>query len=263
VKGSHIVYPRLASHDRAYVMQNDDGRIVFAIPFRENYTLIGTTDVETSGDPGHAAASAEEIQYLCRIASRFFRTAVEPSRIVWTYAGVRPLIDDGKGTASKVSREYEIVADGRYGEAPLLSLIGGKLTAFRAMSEDVVNRLKSWLVMRGPWTASEPLPGGDLGSRGFEGLLSDLALSHGYLPPQAAYRLASAYGRRAMNVLGNAKKIEDLGPRLVGDLHARELEYLRKNEWAKTADDVLWRRTKLGIGASAIEIETLTAAMSA
>jgi glycerol-3-phosphate dehydrogenase len=261
VKGSHIVYPRLASHERAYLMQNDDGRVVFAIPFQGKYTLIGTTDVETSGDPAQAAASAEEIQYLCRVATHFFRTPVEPSRVVWTFAGVRPLIDDGKGSASKISREYEIVSDARYGEAPLLSLIGGKLTAFRAMSEDVVDRLKDWLVMRAAWTADVPLPGGDLDARGLDGLLSDLSLSHSYLPESTAYRLASSYGRRAMSVLGDAKKIGDLGPRLAGDLHVRELDYLRRQEWARTADDVLWRRTKLGIGASASEFEAVQAAM--
>jgi len=262
VKGSHIVYPRLHAHDRAYVMQSDDKRIVFAIPFAEKYTLIGTTDVETSGDPTHAAASAEEIQYLCRITERFFRTTVEPSRVVWTYAGIRPLID-GAGTASTATREYQIVSDGGYGEAPLLSLIGGKLTAFRAMSEDVVNRLGHWFVMRGAWTANEPLPGGDLGERGFEGLLSDLALHHAYLPAASARRIAYAYGRRAMNVLGDAKTMEDLGPRILGDLHKRELDYLRKQEWAKTADDVLWRRTKLGVGADGAEIAALEAAMRA
>ncbi|MBY0530431.1 MAG: glycerol-3-phosphate dehydrogenase [Xanthobacteraceae bacterium] len=260
VKGSHIVYPRLHAHERAYVMQSDDGRVVFAVPFAEKYTLIGTTDVETSGDPTHAAASAEEIQYLCRLAERFFRTSIEPSRVVWTFAGVRPLID-GRGTASTATREYRIVSDGGYGEAPLLSLIGGKLTAFRAMSEDVVNKLGHWFAMRAPWTENEPLPGGDLGERGFEGLLADLARDHAYLSSSTMRRIAHAYGRRATNMLGDARKLEDLGPRLVGDLHQRELDYLRAHEWAKSAEDVLWRRTKLGIGAAPAEIESLYAAM--
>ncbi|MBK8007231.1 MAG: glycerol-3-phosphate dehydrogenase [Rhizobiales bacterium] len=263
VKGSHIVYPRLYTHDRAYVLQNNDGRIIFAIPFGEKYTLIGTTDVEIAGDPGHATASAEEIQYLCRLAEHFFKTAVEPSRVVWTFAGVRPLIDDGKGSASSATREYKIVADGSYGEAPLLSLIGGKLTAYRAMSEDVVNKLGHWLAMRAAWTANEPLPGGDLGARGFDGLLADLARDHAYLPAATARRIAHAYGRRVMNMLGDAKKIEDLGVRLAGDLHARELAYLREHEWAKTADDVLFRRTKLGVGASQIEIDAVKTALAA
>jgi glycerol-3-phosphate dehydrogenase len=263
VKGSHIIYPRLYSHDRAYVLQNDDRRIIFVVPFGEKYTLIGTTDVEVTGDPGHATASAEEIQYLCKLTERFFKTSVEPSRVVWTFAGVRPLMDDGKGSASTATREYQIVSDGGYGEAPLLSLIGGKLTAYRAMSEDVVNKLGHWFAMRAAWTESEPLPGGDLGERGFEGLLTDLALQHPYLPGSTVRRLAHSYGRRAINMLGDAKKIEDLGTHLVGDLHARELDYLRAQEWAKSADDVLFRRTKLGVGASLSEIDAVRAAMGA
>lgn len=262
VKGSHIVYPRLYPHDRAYVLQNDDRRIIFVIPFGEKYTLIGTTDVEISGDPGHAAAGAEEIQYLCRLASHFFRTAVEPSRVIWTFAGVRPLIDEGKGSASTATREYQIVQDGGYGEAPLLSLVGGKLTAFRAMSEDLVNKLGHWFVMGPAWTENEPLPGSDLGPRGVEGLLSDLALQHPYLSHAAMYRFAHSYGRRTFNMLGDARQIGDLGGRLMGDLYRRELDYLREWEWAKTADDVLYRRTKLGIGATQHELDAVKTAFA-
>lgn len=262
VKGSHIVYPRLSAHDRAYLLQNDDGRVVFAIPFAEKYTLIGTTDVDFSGDPTHAAASAEEIRYLCRTAESFFRVAVEPSRVVWTFAGVRALIDDGTGKAAKASRDYRLEADGSYGEAPLLSLIGGKLTAYRAMSERVVDKLGYWLATAPRWTADAPLPGGNLGARGIEGLLADLAAAHPYLPDALLRRVALAYGSRALDMLGDSKNLEDLGARIVGDLHRRELDYLRAQEWAATADDILWRRTKLGLGASAQEIETLKAALA-
>ena len=261
VKGSHIVYPRLYTHDSAYVLQNDDRRVIFVVPFGEKHTLIGTTDVETSGDPGDAIASPEEIRYLCDLASSFFKTSIEPARVVWTFAGVRPLIDAG-GTASTATREYEIVSGGGQGEALLLSLIGGKLTAFRAMSEDVVNRLNDTLEMRKAWTADEPLPGGDLGERGLDGLLADLAHQHGYLSPSTARRLALAYGGRAFKMLGDAKNVEDLGPRLVGDLRQRELDYLREHEWAETAEDVLWRRTKLGLGASEADFAALKVAMS-
>jgi glycerol-3-phosphate dehydrogenase len=172
---------------------------------------------------------------------------------------VRPLIDDGK-RASKVTREYKIAVDGKYGEAPLLSLIGGKLTAYRAMSEHVVDQLAYRLVIRPAWTANEPLPGGDLGERGYDGLLSDLAQNHAYLSPATIRRIASAYGRRAFNMLGDAGSLDDLGPRLAGDLHRREFDYLRAEEWAKTPDDILWRRTKLGLSAGAQEIENLKAA---
>lgn len=259
VKGSHIVYPRLHAHERAYVLQTGDGRVVFAIPFAENYTLIGTTDVEFTGDPTEVTASAEEISYLCRTAASFFRAPVEPSRVVWTFAGVRPLIDDGK-RASKVTREYKIAVDGKYGEAPLLSLIGGKLTAYRAMSEHIVDQLAYRLVIGPAWSANEPLPGGDLGERGYDGLLSDLARNHSYLSLATIRRIASAYGRRAFNMLGDAGSLDDLGPRLAGDLHRREFDYLRAEEWAKTPDDILWRRTKLGLSAGADEIENLKAA---
>jgi glycerol-3-phosphate dehydrogenase len=259
VKGSHIVYPRLHAHERAYVLQTSDGRIVFAIPFAENYTLIGTTDVEFTGDPTEVTASAEEISYLCRTAASFFRAPVEPSRVVSTFAGVRPLIDDGK-RASKVTREYKIAVDGKYGEAPLLSLIGGKLTAYRAMSEHVLDKLSYRLVIRPAWTANEPLPGGDLGPRGYDGLLSDLARDHSYLSSATIRRIASAYGRRAFNMLRDAASLDDLGPRLAGDLHRREFDYLRTQEWAKTPEDILWRRTKLGLSASTQEIENLKAA---
>jgi glycerol-3-phosphate dehydrogenase len=259
VKGSHIIYPRLHAHERAYLLQNSDGRVIFAIPFAENYTLIGTTDIEFTGDPTEVTASADEISYLCRTASSFFRAPVEPSRVIWTFAGVRPLIDDGK-RASKVTREYQVAVDGKYGEAPLLSLIGGKLTAYRSMSEHVVDKLSYWLVLRPAWTADSPLPGGDLGARGYEGLLADLARDHSYLSPATIRRIATAYGRRAFNMLGDAKSLDDLGPRLVGDLHRREFDYLRTQEWAKTPEDILWRRTKLGLSASAEEIENLKAA---
>lgn len=261
VKGSHIVVPQLFGHGRAYLMQNDDRRVVFAIPFAGRFTLIGTTDVEFEGDPTHAAASAEEVQYLCRIAESYFRAPVEPSRVVWSFAGIRPLAADGSGSAQKATREYEIAIDGEYGEAPLLSLIGGKLTAYRSMSEHLVDKLSYWLVMQPAWTANEPLPGGDLGERGMEGLLADLAVRHAYLPESLRHRLAANYGRRAFNVLGEASGIEDLGPRLIGDLHRRELDYLRAQEWAQTAEDVVWRRTKLGVGAPADEIEAVKAAL--
>ena len=261
VKGSHVVYPRLYPDERAYVLQSDDRRIVFVVPFGEKYTLIGTTDVEISGDPGQASASAEEIQYLCRLAGQFFKTEIEPSRVVWTFAGVRPLIDS-EGSASRATREYQIVSDGGNNDAPLLSLIGGKLTAFRSMSEDVVNRLGRSFAMRPAWTANEPLPGGDLDARGIEGLLSDIKLRHSYLPDPMLRRIAAAYGSQAMNMLGDAKKLEDLGPRLAGDLHARELDYLRRYEWAAAPDDVLFRRTKLGVGAATAEIEAVKAAFA-
>ncbi len=262
VKGSHIVVPRLHAHDRAYLMQNDDRRLVFAIPFAGEFTLIGTTEIDVLGDPTHAAASAEEILYLCRAANAFFRVPVEPSKVKWTYAGVRALIDDGSGKPADVTRDYVLDFDGRYGEPPLISVFGGKLTTYRSLAEKVVAKLEHWFIPEPAWTGSVPLPGGDLGPGGVEGLVAGLRTRHSFLTETLARRWAHAYGTRAWKILGDVKRRDDLGPCLVGDLHATELDYLRREEWASTADDVLWRRTKLGLGASAAEVAALKAALS-
>lgn len=261
VKGSHMVVPRLHAHDRAYVMQNDDRRMVFAVPFAGNYTLIGTTDIEFNGDPTQVSASAEEILYLCKVASAFFRTQVTPSQVKWTFAGVRPLVDDGSRKASEVTRDYQLEVDAGYGQPPLVSIFGGKLTTYRNLSDKVVAKLRHWFALGPEWTAVEPLPGGELGPEGVDGLIAELKSRRPFLSEAHITRLARAYGARAWTLLGDAKRPEDLGKRIVGDLHAAELDYLKREELAMTADDVLWRRTKLGISASAQEIEALRAAL--
>jgi glycerol-3-phosphate dehydrogenase len=261
VKGSHIVVPRLHAHDRAYLLQNDDGRFVFAIPYLRDFTLIGTTEIDVADDPADAAASAEEILYLCRLADSYFRTPVEPSKVKWTFAGVRALVDDGSARPSDVSRDYTLKIDGAYGEPPLISVFGGKLTTHRRLAEKLMAKLAHWFVLRPPWTADTPLPGGDLGAGGVEALVTELHARWPFLSGPHARRLADTYGRRAWKILNGAGRLEDLGPRLVGDLHLAELEYLRREEWARTAEDVLWRRTKLGLTASAAEIEAIEAAI--
>jgi len=263
VKGSHIVVPRLHAHDRAYLLPNDDGRMVFAVPFAGGYTLVGTTDIEVSETSTEATASSEEILYLCKAVSRFFRTQVKPSAVKWTFAGVRTLVDDGRKSASQITRDYRIESEGRYGEPPQLSIYGGKLTTYRSLAEKVVDRLKSWMVVGSAWTSGEPLPGGDLGAGGVEELVASVEAVHPYIAASLARRLAQSYGTRVWTVLGDAKSAEDFGPRLVGDLHARELDYLRREEWAASADDVLWRRTKLGLNATAAEVAALKAAFEA
>jgi len=262
VKGSHIVLPRLHAHDRAYVFPGDDRRIVFAIPYADNFTLIGTTDIEVPAHEANVTASSEEILYLCRIASNFFRTPVKPSAVRWTYAGVRTLVDDGKARASDVTRDYWIDVNGSYGEPPLVSVFGGKLTTYRILAEKAVERLQHWLTLGPSWTAREPLPGGDLGPGGLDTLIASLRDAHPFLSPAHARRLARNYGTRAWSVVAEARSIEDMGPRLVGDLHRRELDYLREQEWAVTAEDVLWRRTKLGLSASTTEMAALEAALA-
>jgi glycerol-3-phosphate dehydrogenase len=262
VKGSHIVIPRLHAHDRAYILPNDDGRFVFAIPFAGDFTLIGTTDVEVSDHSTEVSATSEEILYLCRIVSRFFRTQVKPSAVTWTFAGVRTLVDDGRHKASDVTREHWIDVQGAYGDPPLVSIYGGKLTTYRSTAEKVVDRLKHWMNIGPAWTATEPLPGGDLGPGGLEELIDAIQAVHSYVAPALARRLARAYGTRVWTLLGSAARAEDLGHRIVGDMHARELDYLRHEEWAVTADDILWRRTKLGLTASSAEVEALHAALA-
>lgn len=261
VKGSHIVLPRLHAHDRAYILPNDDERFVFAIPYGGDFTLVGTTEVEVSEHSTEATATSGEILYLCKIVSRFFRTQVKPSAVKWTFAGIRTLVDDGRKSPSEVTRDYWIDAEGRYGEPPLLSIYGGKLTTYRALAEKVVDRLKSWMVVGPAWTGDEPLPGGDIGPGGMDELVASIAAVHPYLAAPLALRLARSYGTRVWTVLGDAKSAGDLGPRIVDGLHARELEYLRREEWALTADDVLWRRTKLGLHAKDGEVDALGKAL--
>jgi glycerol-3-phosphate dehydrogenase len=205
--------------------------------------------------------SAEEILYLCRAAAAYFRAPVEPSQLVWSFSGVRPLVDDGATDAEDLTRDYTIEVDGRYGEPPLISVLGGKLTTYRRLAEAVLAKLKHRLIMHRPWTGGEPLPGGDLGPEGVEGLIAEIAARHSYLPSDLARRLAFSYGTRAWRIIADTKRIDDLGPRLVGNLHRAELDYLRKEEWARTPDDVLWRRTKLGLAASPAEIAALEAAL--
>lgn len=261
VKGSHIVLPRLHAHDRAYLMQNDDQRIVFAVPFAGHYTMIGTTDVEYTGDPTGVSASADEILYLCKVANTFFRAPVSPSQVKWTFAGVRPLVDDGRRRASEVTRDYELEVDGSYGEPPLVSVFGGKLTTYRSLADQVVAKLRHWFALGPEWTSIEPLPGGELGPDGLEGLVRELKERRPFLGEAHLMRLARAYGARVWTLLGDAKRMEDLGKKIVGDLHVAELDYLKREEWAMSPDDVLWRRTKFGLSATPAEIEALRAAM--
>lgn len=261
VKGSHIVVPRLHAHDRAYFLQNDDGRLVFAIPYQDQYTLIGTTEVDVAGDPEHASASADEILYLCHAAASYFRAPVDPTKLVWNYSGIRPLLDDGSGKANDVTRDYLIETDGRYGEPPLVSIFGGKLTTYRRLAEAVLAKLANRFVMGNNWTADEPLPGGDLGAGGVDGLISEIVARHSFITQTHARRLARSYGSRAWKIIAEAKSLDDLGPRIVGDLYRTELDYLSTEEWAGSADDVLWRRTKLGLTASPAEIAALKSAL--
>jgi glycerol-3-phosphate dehydrogenase len=252
-KGSHIVVRRLYDHDRAYILQAADGRIVFAIPFERDFTLIGTTDRSFSGDPAVAAPTGEEIDYLCGVINTYFRTAITAVDVVWAFAGVRSLYDDGAGKPQDIGRDYALMLDKSFGEAPLLTVYGGKLTTYRRLAEDALDRLSRFFPHSQPWTATSPLPGGDFVYDGAPVLIARTRRQWPFLTEDHARRLVSAYGTRVQDVLSTAAGLDDLGIRLGADLTAAEVRYLTRKEWARTADDVLWRRSKLGLRFSAAE----------
>jgi glycerol-3-phosphate dehydrogenase len=248
VKGSHIVVPRLYSGDHAFMLQNPDRRIVFAIPWEQDFTLIGTTDVPFEGDPAAVAISRDEIAYLCAAIGRHFTKEVTPDDVVWSYAGVRPLYDDAAEDPSAVTRDYVLELEGRTGEAPLLSIFGGKITTYRRLAEQAIELLVPFLGPDpGAWTGSVPLPGGDIEDLDVEGFIAGLQRHRDFLPPALARRLAHAYGTRCAAILGDAASLADLGEDFGGGLTRAELDYLIAEEWARSPEDVLWRRSKLGL----------------
>jgi len=248
VKGSHIVTRRLFDHDHAYIFQNPDKRIIFAIPYERDFTLIGTTDVEYTSDPARVAIDRDETQYLCDSINRYFKRKISPADVHWTYSGVRPLLEDeNAANASAVTRDYRLEMDDGEG-APLLSVFGGKITTFRKLAEEAGDMLCRALDRDAPaWTAGAPLPGGDIANAKFDAFADAFAKRHRWLPAPLARRYARAYGTRAARVVGNAQSLADLGAEIVPGLFEAELRYLRDTEWATCAQDVLWRRSKLGL----------------
>ncbi|MDX8464500.1 glycerol-3-phosphate dehydrogenase [Mesorhizobium sp. VK23B] len=248
VQGSHIVIGKKFDDPRAYFFQNKDGRIIFAIPYEEEFTLIGTTDRDFPGDPHEVKISDAEIDYLCAAASEYFAQPVKRSDIVWTYSAVRPLYDDGASKAQEATRDYVLKAEGGEGAAPLLNSFGGKITTFRRLAESMLEKIEGFLGKRGkPWTANAPLPGGDFPATGFDAQVSKLKNAYPFLDQRLARRLTRLYGTRADKLLGLAKSNADLGRNFGADLYEAEVRYLVENEWALTAEDVLWRRTKRGL----------------
>jgi glycerol-3-phosphate dehydrogenase len=259
VQGSHIVVRKLYAHDRAYMFQNSDGRIVFVIPYQDDFTLIGTTDRDYHGDPAKVKASDEEITYLCESVSEYLAKAVTPEDVVWTYAGVRPLYDDGASEAKAATRDYVFELD-TPGGVPLLSIYGGKITTYRRLAEEALERLSPYLrsaKAREGWTAKSALPGGDLDVSAIPALTAELQRFYPFLSAAHAARLAHAYGTRANKILGAAKSIADLGISFGATLTESEVRYLMANEWARTAEDIVWRRSKLGLRLSAAEIAAI------
>jgi glycerol-3-phosphate dehydrogenase len=259
VQGSHIVVKKLYEHDRAYIFQNADGRIVFTIPYQDDFTLIGTTDRDYDGDPAKVKATPEEIKYLCDAVSEYLAKPVQPEDVVWTYAGVRPLYDDGASEAKAATRDYVFELD-TPGGAPLLSIYGGKITTYRRLAEEALERLDAYLrssKSREGWTAKSPLPGGDMDVSAVPALTAELLRDYPFITQEHAGRLAHAYGTRASRALGNAKSAADLGITFGATLTESEVKYLMASEWAVTAEDIVWRRSKLGLRMSAAEIKAL------
>jgi glycerol-3-phosphate dehydrogenase len=264
VAGSHIVVRKKFDDPRAYFFQNRDGRIIFAIPYEEDFTLIGTTDQDFVGDPKDVRITDAEVDYLCAAASEYFAEPVVRADIVWTYSAVRPLFDDGASKAQEATRDYVLKLDGGAGEPPILNVFGGKITTYRRLAEAALDNIAEHLGKRGrPWTASAALPGGDFPVTGFEGLVLQIRQSYSFLEPSYARRLTRLYGTKAHALLGSARSPSDLGARFGADLYEAEVRYLMQHEWAVTAEDVLWRRTKRGLRFSGDEIKTLQDYMAA
>ncbi|WP_191601379.1 glycerol-3-phosphate dehydrogenase [Marinomonas algicola] len=247
IKGSHIVVPKLYEDSNAFIMQNEDKRIVFAIPYRDHYTLIGTTDEEYKGDPSKVAISQAETDYILSVANKHFKKQLSPKDIVWDYSGVRPLLEDESSDASAVTRDYTLHIADENGKAPLLSIFGGKITTYRKLALSALEDLQKYYPNLGePWTDKEPLPGGNL-----NGSLSDYAATlkqrYPFLTLALAKRYANSYGTLSETFLAGKQDIEALGKDFGQSLYQAEVDYLVEHEWAHTAQDILWRRTKLGI----------------
>ena len=254
IKGSHIVVKKLFDHPYAYIFQNPDGRIVFAIDYEQDFTLVGTTDIEYTGDTDKVAIDQDEIDYLCTLTERYFRKPLKPSDVVWSYSGVRPLLEDESSNASEITRDYSLAMDGD--TAPLLSVFGGKITTFRKLAEEAVDMIAPRLGnQRGAWTADACLPGGDLfGSTPqnrsvleFDAYVHGLQKQYAWLAPKVVSRYARAYGTRIHKLLEGKRSLADMGEPLAEGLYTAELEYLMNFEWASSSADILWRRSKLGL----------------
>ncbi len=264
VRGSHIVTRRLFDHDRAYIFQNADGRIVFAIPYETDFTLIGTTDRDHDSGLARVECTDEEADYLRAAASAYFARPIPAEDVVWRYAGVRPLYDDGAKSATAATRDYVLRVEGGGGDAPILNVFGGKITTYRRLAEAALEKLRPFFPAMGrAWTAGAPMPGGDFPVDGAGALADDLRTRWPFLDAAWAQRLVRAYGTEARAILGDARRAEDLGERFGWNLTAAEVRWLMRKEWARAAGDVLWRRGKLGLRLTAAEAARLAEWMEA
>ncbi len=254
VKGSHIVVPRLFEHDYPYIFQHTDGRVLFAIPFEENYTLLGTTDIELDELPDEVAITPDEVEYICTAVSEYFKQPIHPESVIWSFSGVRPLYDDAVSNASKVTRDYNLHLDSQ--QAPILSIYGGKITTFRKLAEEVMDLLSESMTIEGAaWTAESHLPGGDMANSDFKLFFNQCTRRYPWMNKQLLKSYAGHYGTCIQTLLEESASEADLGIHFGGQLYEKEVRYLIDYEYAESADDILWRRTKRGLRLSAIEIE--------
>ena len=257
VKGSHIVVPRAYQGEHAFILQNDDRRVVFMIPYEARYTLIGTTDVAFEGDPARPDASADEIGYLCRAVNRYLVRPIAPADVVWSYAGIRPLHDDGSADPSAVTRDYTLRLDADQGAAPVLSVFGGKITTYRKLAEHALDQLAPWFpALQAAWTANETLPGGELDGS-LEAFVALLTHEYAALPAALLQALARRHGSLTRRVLQGVRTAADLGTHFGADLYAREVDYMLEQEWAANGEDILYRRTKAGLHLAPAQREAL------
>jgi glycerol-3-phosphate dehydrogenase len=260
IKGSHIVVRRLYDGDHAYVLQHPDRRIVFVIPYQNDFTLIGTTDVPWAGEPGPMVITPAEVDYLCQTVNAYFERNIAPADVVWSYSGVRPLCDDAESDASAVTRDYVLDVEAPPGEAPVLSVFGGKITTYRRLAEHALKKLEPYLgPLPVPWTGNTPLPGGDIPRGDVEAFVTDVRLRWPFLDAPQARRLARAYGTRISRLLAGVNSRQDMGEEFGGGLTRVEVDFLLREEWATSAEDLYWRHSKAGLYASPAEQRRLAA----
>ena len=258
VQGSHIVVPRLFDHNRSYIFQNADGRVIFAIPYEQDFTLIGTTDRDFEGALDDVRISKEEIDYLCGAASQYFKKQIDRDDIVWSYSAVRPLLDGGAGKAHEATREYVLKLERSATGTPLINIFGGKITSYRRLAEAVLDQVDGALGWRtARWSGGHALPGGDFDVAEYDTEVAQLMAAHPYLDDRTGRRLVRSYGTVAHEMFAGVGNVTDLGESFGAGLSEREVDYLRANEWAESADDILWRRSKLGLRLSSEERERL------
>jgi glycerol-3-phosphate dehydrogenase len=256
IKGSHIVVPRLYDGNHAYLLQNNDRRVIFIIPYETNFSLIGTTDTPLNEDQRPIEISPQEIDYLCAAVNRYLKTPVTSEQVAWTYAGVRALYDDKSGNPSDITRDYVLEVNNDEGKSPVLSIFGGKLTTYRRLAEKALEKLAPYFpAMKSTWTSNQPLPGGDIADADFAGFLRQLSKTYDQLSSDYLNALARRHGTRCYRLLGDAKTMNDLGVDFGAGLTEREIDFLIAEEWAVEANDILWRRTKAGLHMTAPQRE--------